>query len=146
MFALTRRVTHTVFCFWQGISPAPTVLPTEGLSGTDSPLPVRGSSTDPGMILILSAKALKSFIRETSFNNLCRYGVECFPVICSVCLILTILTDCMYCHVFTCPAYVFLLNSPDKDIDPDINFTSNKRCSKCYSPHSFAHFIDSKQL
>ena len=41
-------MTHTVFCFWQGISPARTVLPTEGLPRTDSPLPVRG--TDPGTI------------------------------------------------------------------------------------------------
>ena len=87
MFALTRRVTLTVFCFWQGISPARTVLPTEGLSRTDSPLPVRGSSTDPGTTFIFRAKALKFFIRETNFNSLCRYRVEGFPVICSVCLI-----------------------------------------------------------
>ena len=33
---------------------------------------------------------------------------------------------------------VFQLNSLDKDIDPDINFTSNKIRSKYYSPHSFA--------
>ena len=86
MFALTRRMTYTVFCFWQGISLAHTVLPTGGLSNTDSPLPARGSSTDPGTILIFGAKALKSFIRETRFNNLCRYGVEWFPVINLCCL------------------------------------------------------------
>jgi len=31
----------------------------------------------------------------------------------------------------------FQLNSLDKDIDPDINFISNKIRSKYYSPHSF---------
>ena len=41
---------------------------------------------------------------------------------------------------------VFQLNSLDRDIDPDINFTSNRIRSKYYSPHSFAQFIDSKQL
>ena len=41
---------------------------------------------------------------------------------------------------------VFQLNSLDKHIDPDINLTSNKIRSKYYSPHSFAQFIDSKQL
>ena len=41
---------------------------------------------------------------------------------------------------------VFQLNSLDKDIDPDINFTSNKIRSKYYSPHSFAQFIDSKRV
>ena len=41
---------------------------------------------------------------------------------------------------------VFQLNSFDKDVDPDINFTSNKIRSKCYSPHSFVQFTDSKQL
>ena len=41
---------------------------------------------------------------------------------------------------------VFQLNSLDKDIDPDINFTSNKISSKYYFPHSFAQLIDGKQL
>ena len=41
---------------------------------------------------------------------------------------------------------VFQLNSLDKDIDPDRNFHSNKIRSKYYSPHSFAQFIESKQL
>ena len=41
---------------------------------------------------------------------------------------------------------VFQLNSLDKHIDPDINLTSNKIRSKYYSPHSFAQFVDSKQL
>ena len=41
---------------------------------------------------------------------------------------------------------VFQLNSLDKHIDPDINLASNKIRSKYYSPHSFAQFIDSKQL
>ena len=41
---------------------------------------------------------------------------------------------------------VFQLNSLDKDIDLDINFNSNKMRSKYCSPHSFAQFIDSKQL
>ena len=41
---------------------------------------------------------------------------------------------------------VFQLNSLDKDIDPDRNFHSNKIRSKYYFPHSFAQFIESKQL
>ena len=41
---------------------------------------------------------------------------------------------------------VFQLNSLDEDIDPDRNFHSNKILSKYYSPHSFAQFIESKQL
>ena len=41
---------------------------------------------------------------------------------------------------------VFQLNSLNKDIDLDINFTSNKISSKYFSPHSFAQLIDSKQL
>ena len=41
---------------------------------------------------------------------------------------------------------VFQLTSLDKDIDLDINFTSNKISSKYFSPHSFAQLIDSKQL
>ena len=40
----------------------------------------------------------------------------------------------------------FQLNSLHKDIDPDINFTSNKIRSKYCSPQSFAQFIASKQL